>query len=177
MQNFSRRLLTPLAVMALAAFVANPSTAQEVQGGTLYGDMNTVTQDMLSRAAGDGNNFLHTNGNYAQTRYYPASQINTSNVKDLRPAWIFQTEIVESLETTPIVVNGVMYVTTSFNHAYALNAETGAQIWQYKHKMGPIATYCCGPNNRGVAAAGDKVFKGTLDAKLIAIDAKTGKLM
>ena len=106
--------------------------------------------DMLTRAAGDANNFLHTNGNYAQTRYYPASQINTANVKDLRPAWIFQTEIVESLETTPIVVNGVMYVTTSFNHVYALNAATGEQIWHYKHKMGPITTYCCGPNNRDV---------------------------
>lgn len=176
-KNFARRLLTPLAGLMLAAFVASPSTAQEVMGGTLYGDMNTVTQDMLSRAAGDGNNFLHTNGNYSQTRYYPASQINTSNVKNLRPAWIFQTEIVESLETTPIVVNGVMYVTTSFNHVYALNAATGAQIWHYKHKMGPITTYCCGPNNRGVAVTGDKVFMGTLDAKLIALDAKTGKLI
>ena len=176
-KNVARRLLQPLAGLALAAIIANPSAAQEVIGGTLYGDMNTVTQDMLSRAAGDANNFLHTNGNYSQTRYYPASQINTSNVKDLRPAWIFQTEIVESLETTPIVVNGVMYVTTSFNHVYALNAATGAQIWHYKHKMGPITTYCCGPNNRGVAVSGDKVFMGTLDAKLLALDAKTGKLV
>ncbi len=129
----------------------------------------------LTRAAGDGNNFLHTNGNYEQTRYYPASQINTSNVKKLRPAWIFQTEIVDSMETTPIVVNGVMYVTTSFNHVYALNARTGKQIWHHKHNMGPITTYCCGPNNRGVAVSGDKVFMGTLDAKLVALDAKTGK--
>ncbi|MCS5604865.1 MAG: PQQ-binding-like beta-propeller repeat protein [Alphaproteobacteria bacterium] len=139
--------------------------------------MSTVTQDMLSRAAGDANNFLHTNGNYAQTRYYPASQINTSNVKNLRPAWIFQTEIVESQETTPIVVDGTMYITTSFNHVYALNAATGEQIWHYKHKMGPITTYCCGPNNRGVAVSGDKVFMGTLDSKLLAIDAKSGKVV
>ena len=104
-----------------------------------------------ARAAKDENNFLHTNGNYDQTRYFPGKQINTSNVGKLHPAWIFQTEVKESLETTPIVVNGVMYVTTSFNHVYALNAKTGEQYWHYKHKMGPITTYCCGPNNRGVA--------------------------
>ncbi|HSM42512.1 MAG TPA: PQQ-binding-like beta-propeller repeat protein, partial [Afifellaceae bacterium] len=99
------------------------------------------------------------------------------NVSKLRPAWIFQTDIVETMETTPIVINGVMYVTTAFNHVYALNARTGEQIWHYKHNMGPITTYCCGPNNRGVAAYGDKVYMGTLDAKLIALDAKTGKLV
>ena len=117
-----------------------------------------VTQDQLSGAASDRSNFLHTNGNYDQTRYYPGKQINTSNVGKLHPAWIFQTEVKELLETTPIVVNGVMYVTTSFDHVYALNAKTGEQYWHYKHKMGPITTYCCGPNNRGVAVYDDKVY-------------------
>jgi PQQ-dependent dehydrogenase (methanol/ethanol family) len=98
-------------------------------------------------------------------------------VKKLRPAWIFQTEIVESMETSPLIINGVMYATTSFNHVYALNAATGEQIWHYKHKMGPITTYCCGPNNRGVAALGDKVYLGTLDARLVALDAKSGKVI
>ncbi len=167
-------LMAVLCGLAVGSF-AGTASAQEVKNATLYGNMTTVTQDMLNRADGDANNFLHTNGNYAQTRYYPASQINTSNVKNLRPAWIFQTEIVESQETTPIIVNGVMYITTSFNHVYALNAATGQQIWHYKHKMGPITTYCCGPNNRGVAVSGDKVFFGTLDAKLVALDAKSGK--
>ena len=168
-------LLAAFCSVAVLTFSAGKASAQEVTNATLYGNMGTVTQDMLSRAGGDANNFLHTNGNYAQTRYYPASQINTSNVKNLRPAWIFQTEITESQETTPIVVNGVMYITTSFNHVYALNAATGQQIWHYKHKMGPITTYCCGPNNRGVAVSGDKLFFGTLDAKLVALDAKSGK--
>ena len=171
-----RTLLVALVGIAIMSFASTVS-AEEVKGATLYGNMGTVTQDMLNRAGGDANNFLHTNGNYEQTRYYPASQINTSNVKNLRPAWIFQTEIVESQETTPIVVNGVMYITTSFNHVYALNAATGEQIWHFKHKMGPITTYCCGPNNRGVAVSGDKVFMGTLDAKLVALDAKSGKLL
>jgi glucose dehydrogenase len=113
--------LSILALLTMAPMMARSETGS----GTLYGDMHTVTQDMLNRAAGDGNNFLHTNGNYEQTRYYPARQINASNVGDLRPAWIFQTEVVESMETSPIIVDGVMYVTTSFNHVYALNAETG----------------------------------------------------
>ncbi len=172
-----RRRLGTLAGAALLTLAPVTMQAQEVDSGTLYGDMLTVTQDMLNRAAGDGNNFLHTNANYDQTRYYPSRQINVSNVNKLRPAWIFQTEVVETMETSPIVVNGIMYVTTAFNHVYALDAETGEQIWHYKHKMGPITTYCCGPNNRGVAAYGDMVYMGTLDAKLVALDAKTGKLV
>ena len=160
----------PIALTAALAFL--PAFAD-----TKYGDMLMVSQDMLSRAGTDGNNFLHTNGNYEQTRFYPNKQINTQNVKNLVPAWIFQTEVVDSLETTPIVVNGVMYVTTSYNHVYALDAETGEQIWHYRQKLGPITVYCCGPNNRGVAVSGDKVFMGTLDAKLVALDAKTGRLI
>lgn len=140
------------------------------------GAMN-VTQTMLSRAAGDSGNFLHTNGNYEQTRFYPSSQINKNNVSKLKVAWIFQTEIVESMETTPIIVNDVMYVTTSFNHVYALNAGTGKEIWHYKHKMGPITTYCCGPNNRGVAVYDNMVYMGTLDAQLVALDARDGSLV
>jgi alcohol dehydrogenase (cytochrome c) len=136
-----------------------------------------VSQAMIDAAASDAQNFLHTNGNYDQTRYYPAAQISRANVKKLSPAWIFQTDIIESMETTPIVSNGVMYVTTSFNHVYALDAATGAQLWQFKHNMGPITTFCCGPNNRGVFAYGDKLYMGTLDAKLLALDAKTGKLV
>ena len=175
MRRSKSMFFSALVGLAVVTISASPFVAKEVKGETLYGNMATVTQDMMNRAGSDANNFLHTNGNYAQTRYYPASQINTSNVKNLRPAWIFQTEVVESLETSPLVINGVMYVTTSFNHVYALDAATGSQIWHYKHKMGPITTYCCGPNNRGVAAYGDKVFMGTLDARLIALNAKTGK--
>jgi alcohol dehydrogenase (cytochrome c) len=136
-----------------------------------------VTQDQLNAAAGDESNFLQTNGNYGQTRYFPGKQINTSNVGKLHPAWIFQTEVKESQETTPIVVNGVMYVTTSFDHVYALNAKTGEEYWHYKHAMGPVTTYCCGPNNRGVAVYDDKVYLATLDSQLVALNAKTGSIV
>ena len=158
----------------LTALCAPATQAQEVKSATLYGNMTTVTQDLLNRAAGDGNNFLHTNGNYEQTRYYPNRQINRDNVRKLRPAWIFQLDVRESLETTPIVINGVMYVTTAFDHVFALDARTGKQLWSYAHAMGPITTFCCGPNNRGVAAYGDMVYLATLDARLVALDAKTG---
>lgn len=141
-----------------------------------YGDLSVVTQDQLNRADTDGNNFMMTNGNYAQTRFYPNRQINAGNVSRLRPAWVFQTDVKESMETSPIVVNGIMYVTTSFDHVYALNARTGEQIWYYAQKLGPLTIYCCGPNNRGVTVLGDKVYLATLDSKLVALDAKTGKV-
>jgi alcohol dehydrogenase (cytochrome c) len=154
-----------------------PAPQEVVKPAPKYGDMSTVTQDLLNRAGGDGNNFLLTNGDYRQHRYYPNSQINRMNVARLRPAWIFQTDVMESMETSPIVVNGIMYVTTSYDHVYALDARTGEQLWHYKHKLGPITTYCCGPNNRGVAAYEDKIYLATLDSKLVALDAKTGKLV
>ena len=136
-----------------------------------------VTTAMLEGAGGDPKNWIHPNGSYAQTRYYPGTQINTGNVAKMKPAFVFQTAVLESMETAPIVVNGVMFLTTSFNHVYAINAATGEEYWHYKHKMGPITTFCCGPNNRGVAIENDRIFMGTLDAKLVALDAKTGKVL
>jgi alcohol dehydrogenase (cytochrome c) len=169
---------TPLAIGALTFTILGSGLILggrlAAAQGTSTASAPTVTPSMLERAAADGSNFLHTNGDYTQKRFYPNRQINTSNVKRLHPAWIFQTEVKESLETSPIVVNGVMYVTTSFSHVYALNAQTGEELWHYKHALGPITTYCCGPNNRGVAVSEDRVYLGTLDAKLVALDAKTG---
>ncbi|HEU4385259.1 MAG TPA: PQQ-binding-like beta-propeller repeat protein, partial [Anaeromyxobacteraceae bacterium] len=136
-----------------------------------------VTQKQLLGADGQSVNWLHTNGGYAQTRYYPGNKINTGNVKKLRPAFVVQTEVLESMETAPIVVNGVMYLTTSYSHVYAVDAATGKEFWHYKHKMGPVTTFCCGPNNRGVAVSGGRLFLGTLDAKLVALDAKTGAVV
>jgi PQQ-dependent dehydrogenase (methanol/ethanol family) len=167
---------TALALSAVAALAADEVTNAATKK-MKDAPVPSVTQEQLSNAAKDSSNFLHTNANYDQTRYYPAKEINTSNVGKLHPAWIFQTEVKESMETTPIVVGGVMYVTTSFNHVYAINAKTGEEYWHYKHKMGPITTYCCGPNNRGVAIYGDKVFMATLDSKLVALNAKTGSVV
>src|SRR5207237_8885890 len=98
------------------------------------------------------------------------------SVSRRKPACVFQTAVLESMETAPIVANGVMFLTTSFNHVYAINAATGEEYWHYKHKLGPIVTVCCGNNNRGVAIAEGKLYMGTIDAKLVALDAKTGQL-
>ena len=174
--TFAGALIVSLAAFS-PAFSGGAETEAAATKKTKDAPVPSVTQEQLSAAAGDEKNFLHTNGNYDQTRYYPGKQINASNVGKLRPAWIFQTEVKESLETTPIVVDGVMYVTTSFNHVYAINAKTGEEYWHYKHKMGPVTTYCCGPNNRGVAIYKDKVYMGTLDSQLVALDAKTGSLL
>ncbi|MBL8491278.1 MAG: PQQ-binding-like beta-propeller repeat protein [Rhodocyclaceae bacterium] len=167
------------ACLALLPFNAG---AQEIQntaagGGPGVPKAISVSQAQLNSAGSQGTNWLHTNGSYDQTRYYPGSQINSRNVGKLKPAFVFQTAVVESMEVAPIVVDGIMYVTTSYNHVYALDAVTGKEFWHYKHNMGPITTFCCGPNNRGVAVSGGKLFMGTLDAKLVALDAKTGKLL
>jgi alcohol dehydrogenase (cytochrome c) len=173
----TRSAMSIVGALALATFSFGAATAQEVKTAAKYGDMSQVSQDLLNRAAGDGNNFLHTNGDYNQQRYYPNRQINRSNVARLKPAWIFQTAVKESMETSPIVVNGTMYVTTSFSHVYALDARTGEELWHFQPKLGPITTYCCGPNNRGVAVYEDKVYVATLDSKLVALNAKTGSVV
>jgi len=176
-RGIARAVLAGAFAFAALGMVSAQEIEQSGAAGATGAPAAAVTQDQLSAAAKDESNFLHTNGNYDQTRYFPGKQIDTANVGKLRPAWIFQMEVKESLETTPIVVNGVMYVTTAFNHVYAINAKTGEQYWHYKHKMGPVTTYCCGPNNRGVAVANDKVYMATLDSKLLALDAKTGSLV
>src|ERR1700737_3978678 len=151
-------------------------TKQEAKPASGQATVSPVTQEQLNAAGKSVNNFLLTNGDYAQTRFHPARQIGRNNVKNLHVAWIFQTDVKESLETSPIVVDGVMYVTRRFSHVYALDAKTGVQLWHYNHKMGPITTYCCGPNNRGVQVLGDLVYLATLDSKLVALKAKTGEV-
>jgi len=169
-------------LFGLGCFLAGPGNAQqEVKqdpwSPSREAKISSVTQAQLDAADKNTTNFLLTNGNYAQTRFHPARQINRDNVKNLRVAWIFQTDVKESLETSPIVVDGIMFVTTSFSHVYALDAKTGQQLWHYNHKMGPVTTYCCGPNNRGVQVLGDLVYLATLDSKLVALNAKTGDVV
>jgi len=158
------------------------ANAQEVSGGATttaraMTRIPNVSQAALNNAAEDKNNWLHSNGSYEQTRLYAGGQIDATNVGKLKPAFMFQTAVLESMETAPLVVDGVMFLTTSFDHVYAIDAATGEEYWHYKHKLGPIVTVCCGNNNRGVAIEGGRLFLGTIDAKLVALDAKTGKLL
>ena len=168
-------------MLALIGASALDSHAQEVDQSVTAADANigsvAVSQESLGAAGRQDANWLHTNGNYDQTRYYPGTQINTKTVKGLSAKFVVQTEVLESMETAPIVVDGVMFITTAYDHVYAVDAATGRQFWHYKHKLGATTTFCCGPNNRGVAIAGGRVFLGTLDAHLVALDAKTGAVV
>ena len=120
----------------------------------------------------------HYGGTQMSWRYSALNQINTANVKNLAPAWIFQTgDYAESLQATPIVVDGVMYVITARGRVFALDAATGRVIWSYRYPVpqpvrpGSIAEYL---NNRGVALGGGMVFFGTKDNYMVALDQKTG---
>ena len=178
----SRWLAAAIAALMCATATSGVQAQSEISGQaavaeTFVPKAVSVSQKQLDAAGSDSVNFLHSNMNYAQTRYYPATQINSTNVSKLRPAFQFQTEVLESMQTAPIVVDGIMYITTSYNHVYAVDAVTGKEYWHYKHKQGAVKTYCCGPNNRGVAVMGDRLYMGTLDAKLVSLDAKTGKVL
>ena len=117
----------------------------------------------------------HYGGTQYAWRYSALDQINASNVKRLAPAWQFQTGDYEmGLQSTPIVVDGVLYLVTSRNQLFALDAATGKLIWNYKYPLprGPVSY---GPQNRGVAVGDGKVFMGTYDNYLVAVDTKTGR--
>ena len=137
----------------------------------------SLSQKRLNSAAQNSTDFFVTHGNYAQTRYHPADRINTQTVKDLKFAWTFQVDLTESIQGAPIVYDGVMFLTASFNHLFAVDAKTGRELWHYTHVMDPAVSICCGPNNRGIAALGDLVYMATLDAKLVALNAKTGAVV
>lgn len=113
---------------------------------------------------------------FTNQRWSPLSQINTTNVAQLKPAWINHSGIPHASETNPVVVDGVMYFTTALNHVIAVDARTGVVKWEYAHQYRTTAD-CCATNNKGVAVYGGKVYMGTLDARLVALDAKSGRLI
>ena len=105
-------------------------------------------------------------------RYSALDQINISNVKKLAPAWIFQTgDYQDGLQSTPIVVNGVLYL-SAFDDVFALDGATGNLIWQYKYE--PLPHFAVG-RNFGVAVGDGNVFLGTHDGHVVALDQKTGR--
>ena len=178
--------ITRLVVMgaASAAFLTTTARAQEQvetktkQGAPRAPTFTNVTDAMLMNARNDGGkNWLMVGRDYSNQRWSPLNQINSTNVNQLKVAWMYQTGIsrLGSFETSPVVVDGVMYVTTPYNVAMAVDARTGKELWRYEHKLG-TQIYCCGPNNRGVAISGNTVYMLTLDARLVALDSKTGKV-
>ena len=114
---------------------------------------------------------------YSEQRFSPLDDVNRDNVGALGLAWSFDLGTSRGIEATPIVHDGVMYVTASWNIVYALDARSGAELWRYDPQVdrSRAAFMCCDIVNRGVALWGDKVFTGTIDGRLIALDVKTGE--
>jgi alcohol dehydrogenase (cytochrome c) len=135
---------------------------------------NPVTDDRLANAAKEPRNWLMYGGDYFSDRFSPLTQITPANVKNLSLAWVYQSAVAGSWESTPLVVDGIMYVTQRPNDVVALDAVTGRVFWIYHYNNDPKVTVCCGANNRGLAILGDTLYMGTLDAHLVAIDTKSG---
>lgn len=132
--------------------------------------------DLRLRAAGDDpSNWLSYGRDYANQRFSPLTQINRESVARLVPRWLYQTGTSATFQATPLVVDGVMYLSMPFNHVAAIDAVSGRELWRYEHKR-KTSKMCCGPANRGVSVAYGKVYMGTVDSRLIALDAKTGKI-
>jgi alcohol dehydrogenase (cytochrome c) len=121
--------------------------------------------------------WLMFSGNYQSHRHSPLAAINTTNVSNLGVDWVFQAKIVEKFQTTPLVVDGVMYLTVPPSDAFALDAITGVKLWEYKRRLPPKIQTCCGQVNRGAAVLGDRLFIATIDAHVIALDRKNGRLL
>ena len=134
-----------------------------------------VPFERILRANQEPQNWLTYSGNLNSQRHSALTQISPANARDLTLKWVFQSRSLDKHEVTPLVVDGVMYTVQSPNDVIALDAATGKMIWQYSHKPGEgTRNPCCGNLTRGVAILGDKLFLAALDAKMIALDAKTG---
>jgi len=128
----------------------------------------------LNAANTDTANWLIHGRDYTNQRFSPLKSIDKKNVKKLVPKWIYQTGTAATFSTTPLVADGVMYLSLPFSHVVALDARTGRELWRYEHKRS-TQKLCCGPANRGVSLGYGKVFIGTVDAHLVALDQKTGE--
>ena len=135
-----------------------------------------ITDARLQDANKDSANWMLHGRDYTNQRFSPLSQINNRNVKKLVPKWIYQTGISATFQTTPLVADGVMYLSTPFSNVVAVDAKNGRELWRYDHKRGS-QKLCCGPQNRGVALGYGKVYVATVDAHLVALDQVSGKLM
>jgi alcohol dehydrogenase (cytochrome c) len=175
--------LTPFVALAegdegeLAAEIALPDQGHhwlaEKPVGTSVGPVST---EMLLAGPSDPSRWLLYGGDYRNFRHSPLKTLNPATAGKLQVAWAFPSGTLGQFEVSPVVYGGVMYVTSSYNRLFALDAKTGALLWRYDHPNPKNLRLCCGPPNRGAAIAGDNVLMATLDAHLVAFDRKTGEL-
>ncbi len=135
-----------------------------------------VTSDRILATAQEPQNWLTYSGNYAGHRFSPLNQINDQNVQNLRVLWSYQVNSLQKFETTPLVVDGIMYITEPPSNVTAIDARTGRTLWKYRRPLANDMRVCCGQVNRGVAILGNLVYVGTIDAHLVALNAKTGAI-
>ena len=134
----------------------------------------SVSYERLLNAAKEPHNYLTYGGDYFSTRYSQLTQITPANVKNLNLAWAYQAPVSGSWQPTPLVIDGIMYLTQRPNDVVALDAATGRVFWVYRYTNESVIA-CCGSNNRGVAVLGELLYMGTLDAHLVAIDIRSGR--
>lgn len=134
-----------------------------------------VSYERIRRAEAEPGNWLTYSGNYQGQRHTQLKQINTSNVTGLKPVWVYQVRDPGKVEATPLVVDGVLYFTEKPHVVTALDGKTGRPLWSYRRPVPPDVRGCCGQPNRGLAVLDDTLFLGTMDARLVALDLRTGK--
>jgi alcohol dehydrogenase (cytochrome c) len=136
-----------------------------------------LTADRIEAAAAEPHNWLTYSGTYASRRHSTLADIDVENVADLKLAWSLQLGTNEEyVETSPIVVDGVMYLSAPASDVLAVDAATGEVVWRYRRSVPTGLSLCCGTVNRGVAVLGDRVFIGTIEGYLVALDASTGEV-
>ena len=134
-----------------------------------------VSFDRIIRANQEPQNWLTYSGTMSSHRHSALTQITPENIKNLELQWVYQARSLEAFEATALVVNGILYTVQAPNDVMAMDAATGRLFWTYSYTPAPEARPCCGRINRGLAILGDTLFMGTIDAHLVAIDAKNGK--
>ena len=167
-------LLVAFAVAcAAAAGTASAQAPPDSASGAAAPAFTPVTWERLVNAADEPQNWLMYSATFDSQRHSRLEQVHTRNVDQLELKWAYQIPEIDRAETTPLVVDGVMFVTEAPSNAVALDAATGPQYWRYEHELPDDLRICCGRNNRGVAILGETLYMSTLDAHLVAIDART----
>jgi PQQ-dependent dehydrogenase (methanol/ethanol family) len=160
------------------AACGQPEVVTENPDPALSGTVANVNTNRVLSADAEPQNWLVHGRTYDEQRYSPLMQINQENIASLGLAWFYDLPNKRGIEATPIVVDGVMYVTGSWSRVYALDAKTGALLWEYDPKVPPdwAVHLCCDVVNRGVAVWKGLVYVGTLDGRLIALNARDGQV-
>ena len=135
-----------------------------------------VPYERILQAGREPESWLTYSGTYRSHRYSTLDQITRENVSRLQPAWMYQIRARHKFETSPLVVDGIMYITEPPSDVTALDLRTGRPVWSYRRSLPEGVIACCGQVNRGVAFLDDQIFVGTVDAYLVALDAKTGRV-